>query len=311
MTHSHTLIVGGSGFLGGHLSRRLLQMGRTVTHLRLSTRPATGEITALTAEAPTTKAIAAALTGQQFDTVFLLAAAGVNPRERSPANLLEGNLTYPAAVLEALRSAPPRAIVHTGSCSEYDAVPPGTLLAENHPIGGVESYGASKAIGGLWLRALAREFHLPLVSLRLFQMYGAGEAPHRLLSHLLERLSERSPVALSPGHQVRDFLYVEDAIDGLLAAAQAPAAQASAPSSEGVYNLCSAQPLSVADFARAVADALHAPQDLLHFGEIPQRPDELPWVVGSGERFFAATQWRPRWPLAAALSHLTSQGVAA
>ena len=302
MTHSHALIVGGSGFLGGHLTRRLLQMGRSVTHLRLSTRPAPGETTTLTAEAPTARAIATALAGQQFDSVFLLAAAGVNPRQRSPAHLLEGNLTYPAAVLEALQSNPPRAIVHTGSWMEYDAVPPGTLLSEDHPTGGVEAYGASKAIGALWLRALAREFQLPLIRLRLFQIYGVGEAPHRLLPHLLQRLSERSPVALSPGQQVRDFLYVEDAIDGLLAAAQAP---------EGVYNLCSAQPLSVADFARAVAHALQAPQDLLHFGEISQRPDELPWAVGSGERFFAATQWRPRWPLGAALSHLTSQGVAA
>ena len=304
MIRSHALIVGGSGFLGGHLTRRLLQMGRTVTHLRLSTRPASGEITSLTAEAPTPEAIAAALAGQQFDTVFLLAAAGVNPRQRSPAHLLEGNLTYPAAVLEALQSNPPRAIVHTGSWMEYDAVPPGTLLAEDHPTGGVESYGASKAIGALWLRALARELHLPLVRLRLFQIYGAGEAPHRLLPHLLQRLSERSPVALSPGYQVRDFLYVEDAIDGLLAAAQLPG-------NEGVYNLCSAQPLSVADFARAVAHSLQAPQELLQFGEISQRPDELPWAVGSGERFFAATRWRPRWPLAAALSHLTSQKVAA
>jgi nucleoside-diphosphate-sugar epimerase len=301
-----TLIVGGSGFLGGHLTRRLLHLHREVTHLSLQNRPARPTppgVHQCHAAEPTAESIAAALDGHRFDTVFLLAAAGVDPRNRSLSTLLEGNLQFPGAVLEALQSCRPRIIVHTGSWMEYDPIESGALLTESHPLGGVEPYGASKAAGELWLRALARQFDLPLVRLRLFQIFGSGEAPHRLLPVLRERLTQRLPVSLSPGHQIRDFLYVEDALDGLLAAAQTPLAGEA-------YNLCSGLPLSVADFARAVARSLDSPEDLLRFGEIAQRPGELPWAVGNGQRLFQAAGWRPRWNLTSALAHLSSMNAA-
>ena len=50
-------------------------------------------------------------------------------------------------------------------------------------------------------------------------------------------------------------------------------------------------------FALAVAQALGAPAHLLGFGDIPMRPDDEPWLVGSGERIRAALGWRPAFDL--------------
>lgn len=284
----HVLIVGGTGFLGSQLTRRLLSQDCQVTHLSLASRPSRPvppAVTVCRASDPTPLAIERVLDGRHFDLVFHMAAAGVDPRDRELTDLFEGNLVYPAAVVEALRHSPPDCVVTAGSWAEYQAAPQPQLLNEDYPLGGVEPYGASKAAGGIWTRAVAAKFNIPLVHVRLFQIYGQGEEPHRLFSMLRSRLLHGMPVPLSPGKQVRDFVYVQDAIDGLLAAAGAPAG--------GVYNLCSGIPVSVRDFALTVADSLGLPHSLLRFGEIPQRPGELPWAVGSNQRLFEATGWRP------------------
>jgi nucleoside-diphosphate-sugar epimerase len=110
-----------------------------------------------------------------------------------------------------------------------------------------------------------------------------------LLPAIVAKLSRDEPVALSPGDQVRDLLYVDDVADGLIAAAEA-----ALDGTTGPFNLCSGEPVSVKQVANAVADALDKPRRLLEFGAIPYRENETLWQVGNPERFRRATGFRPR-----------------
>jgi nucleoside-diphosphate-sugar epimerase len=280
------LLTGGGGFLGRHLTKLLLERGWRVAHWVHRAPAAPRSAVELFLEPPPPP--------RRFDVVFLLAAAGVEPGARAQDVLQEGNICAPAAALGTLAGQAGR-FVAAGSWMEYAPTAPGRRWREDDPLGGSEIYGASKAAGGLWLAGVARLLGIPLVRLRLFQLYGAGEAPHRLLASLERKLRAGQETPLSPGGQVRDFVHVEDAAEALLASTAE-----TVPPGEA-YNVCSGEPVTVADFARAAARALNAPERLLRWGALPYRPGELMWAVGDPARFHAATSWRPRFDLAAGL----------
>jgi nucleoside-diphosphate-sugar epimerase len=160
---------------------------------------------------------------------------------------------------------------------------------------GAKLYGTSKAAGGLLASALAAELDVALRLLRLFKVYGAGEAPHRLLPSLVANLPQGRRVPLSAGTQVLDFVYVKDVVDACLRA-DADMASASRPSA-ATWNVCTGVGHSVRAFASKVAQVLGAPSELLGFGDITMRPDDEPWLVGSGDRMHAAAGWRPTFDL--------------
>jgi nucleoside-diphosphate-sugar epimerase len=178
-------------------------------------------------------------------------------------------------------------------------------LDESAPLETVKIYGAAKAKGGVLATELAGDLGVGLRILRLFHVYGPGEAPHRLLPSLLAGLGQASRVALSGGTQVRDFVYVADVVEAFLRAKR----HIDGDRTPQTWNLCTGIGHSVRDFACCVADALGASHDLLGFGDLAPREDDVPWLVGNGELMASALGWRPQYELAsgieAALSCMT------
>ena len=155
-----------------------------------------------------------------------VAAAGVQPGDREPAALEAGNRELTLNLLEAARDWPLEAVVHVGSCAEYGQVGP-ELVREDRPDctpGQLSPYGAAKLRASLAALDFARGHGLPLVVARLFNVFGPGEAPARLLPYLVGQLRRGQPADLSPGTQVRDFTYVANVVDGVLRACTAPKA---------------------------------------------------------------------------------------
>ena len=161
--------------------------------------------------------------------------------------------------------------------SEYGPVVKAERIRESHPLDASDLYGASKAAGGRWGAALARSLGLPFQWVRLFGVFGPGEAPHRLLPYLHERLSRGERVDLTSGLQWRDLLHVEDAAKGLLRAAEI-----ALEGRLGPFNLCTGEPVTVRAMAEEVARQMGAPADLLDFGARAHRADEQMWMVGDG-----------------------------
>src|SRR5262249_1513308 len=102
------------------------------------------------------------------------------------------------------------------------------------------------------------------------------------------------------------FVYVADVVEAFLRADRHIEGD-SAPQS---WNVCTGIGHSVRDFACGVADAVGASRDLLGFGDLPAREDDVPWLVGNGERMAGALDWRPQYDLASgirtALSSMTA-----
>jgi UDP-glucose 4-epimerase len=282
-------VTGASGFIGRALSRALIDRGCEVTTVgrgRSSGVAGTRHIR-ITSWEP--RAIRRALADERGEVLFHLAAAGVAPDDRDLDTLVAVNVAATGAFVEAAAGVATRAIVYAGSCSEYGPVKEGVLVGEDEPLTSEETYGASKASGGLWGRAVARRHGVAFCWMRLFGVYGPGEAEHRLIPYVVRKLRAGQKVDLTPGKQVRDLMYIDDAVEGLISAALG-----ALEGQVGPFNLCTGRPVAVAEVASRVAEIMRQPQDRLTFGARPCRPGEPLWLVGNPGRFGAATGFAPR-----------------
>lgn len=282
------LLTGASGFIGSRLLRHLRNAGISVLGAGRTPVYQNG-VDFLTIARLDAGALRAALQGRSIDAVIHLAAAGVKPNDRDTRQLLEINGYLPAELVLLARDLGARAFVMTGSSSEY-ALTNSMEIHEQAPLETTKTYGATKAAGGLLAVALGSTIGLPTVNLRLFNIFGPGEAPHRLLPSLFQNLEAGTCVALSEGLQQRDFIHVDDACKAILTTLDT-ALRGALPT--GHYNVCSGKGVSVREFALTVASTLGADAQLLHFGALPMRPDDVPRVVGSPNAFEQSSGWKP------------------
>ncbi len=228
------------------------------------------------------------LSDAQPEVVVNLAAEGVSPDARDPQLMINSNIDVMSKLIRGLRHSSPRVILHTGSWSEYADSNAAMPIKEDWPIWPRSVYGAAKAAATLFGNALARESALPFVTLRLFNVFGIGESPNRLIPYLIDRLSASEYADLTPGNQIRDLTYVDDIVDAILLAGEGSLEPYTA------YNVCSSRPSEVRWVATTVADLMHKPRNLLRFNSMVHRSDESLEVVGDNTRFVSATGWEPK-----------------
>ena len=247
---------------------------------------------------PTVAGLTDILRNVNAAAVIHTAAAGVEPGKNDPDELIAGNVLFTANLVRAAAAVGVTRFVHTGSCFEYGEGPTGVPILETAPLEPASVYGATKLAAAHVARTLAKSLGLPLVIVRLFGVYGPGEASYRLVPLLLDHLANGRPLDLTAGGQVRDLLHVADAAAGLVRAAECDELRTDGTA----YNLCSAVPVSVREVGTTAAELLGGERELLRWGAKPYRPDEWMWLVGDNTRFRTATGWTPRFDLRTGLA---------
>lgn len=294
-------VTGTTGFLGRHLAAAALARGHQVRALVRPGRAAPGEggpggplpagVEPVEGDLADAGALARLVEGAEV--VLHLAALGVQSRDRDWGRLAEVNVVQPLALVEAAARAKVGLLVAAGTVLEYrghgrlpgDPAPLPALCGEDAPTEARDPYGATKAAGGLLLRARAAELGLPCWYLRLASMYGPGDDPQKLLPGVLAAARAHRPFELTPGEQIREWLHVDDAVAALLAAAAAPPA-----AGVEVVNVGTGEGLALRDVVRRAYELAGADPGLLRLGARPYRPGEVHRLVMTAERA------RARWP---------------
>lgn len=170
---------------------------------------------------------------------------------------------------QAAVSAGVRRFVGIGTCFEYDLS--AGYLRPTTPLAPHTLYGAAKASTYLTIERLMAQEARSFAWCRLFYLHGEGEDPRRLVPYLRARLAAGEPIELTSGQQIRDYLDVAEAGRRIVAAALSPI--------EGAMNICSGQPVTVAQLAGRIAEEFGR-TDLLRFGARADDPGDPPCVIG-------------------------------
>jgi nucleoside-diphosphate-sugar epimerase len=221
-----------------------------------------------------------------IDAIFHLAAVGVTGEVSDVRQLVIGNVDGTLAVLLAAQRLKSR-LVYCGSCFEYGS---GEHWSEDALPAPTTEYGAAKAAGWLLTNAFARRTGLEVVSLRPFTMYGPMEPPGRLVPLVVRHALAGRPIDLTPGDQLRDFVFVDDAVDAFIAAATTDAAVG------GTFNVCTGTPVTVREVVRRVLQCTGSRSEA-RFGALSYRPTELAVLSGDPTRAAQVLGWRARFSL--------------
>lgn len=231
------LVTGGAGFIGSNLCERLLQEGHSVWALDdlndfYSPDLKQSNLRDLAAQSPRFKfikgdvsdksAVESALGAAKFDQIIHLAArAGVRPSLEEPVLYQQVNVMGTTLLLEAARKAGIRKLVIASSSSVY-GVNSKVPFSETDPIfSAISPYAASK----LATEALGHVYHhiygMDIVMLRFFTVYGPRQRPDLAIHKFARLISQGKPIPVfGDGSTSRDYTFVSDIIDGVMACTQ-------------------------------------------------------------------------------------------
>jgi nucleoside-diphosphate-sugar epimerase len=180
-----------------------------------------------------------------------------------------------------------RRFIGAGTCFEYGHLD-ADRIEEGAPCHPCYDYARAKAQATEALLAQGRETGTETLVLRVFAPYGPVEEQRRIVPQLIAAGLTNRRLALSPGEQVRDYVYVDDVAGAFVAAAL----QLALPATAAVYNVCSGVGHSLRQLAAAVSRVLGRTLDL-QWGAIPYRPDEMMRLVGDNRRIGRELDWQP------------------
>jgi len=221
---------------------------------------------------------------------FNLAGYGVDPAQQDPSMAFQVNAGLVHSVCQAIAAFPGplwpgRRIVHAGSALEYGSL--ATSLSEDSVGRPATLYGRSKLAGTLLLSRCLKRRRVAGLTARLFNVYGPGEHPGRLLPSLLTASRTDQVVPLTWGTQQRDFTYVEDVAEGLLRLGLS-----SGPPGQ-IVNLATGSLTPVRSFVETAAAILRIAPHRLAFGALPVRFEEIRHSTVNIDRLRTLLGWVP------------------
>ena len=217
------LIVGGAGFIGSHVTERLLKLGATAVVLDdLST----GQTNNISLEGNSLRLVQGDVRAFDFeslgtlDGIFNEAARALIPSFNDPLTDLEVNVGGTIRLLEYARKHDVK-VVHASSGSVYGN-PSRIPITEDHPVNPISPYGVSKLASEFYCSLYYRDYGLDVVSLRYFNVYGPRQRASEemgVIPIFVRRALRREPLRVfGDGKQTRDFLNVRDVVSANLLA---------------------------------------------------------------------------------------------
>lgn len=249
------LVTGAAGFIGAATATALLERGDVVVGIdnindyystalkraRLSGLAPRKGFSFHQLDIADYAALSAAATGR-FDAIIHLAAqAGVRYSIENPFAYARSNLDGHLSLLELGRRLGVPHLVYASSSSVYGANSKTPFAEDDRTDAPVSFYGATKKANEIMSASYARLYGLPLTGLRFFTVYGPWGRPDMAYLVFAEKMLKAEPIEIfNEGRMGRDFTYIDDIVEGVLAAAERPPAAGDA--FHRVYNLGNDRP---------------------------------------------------------------------
>ena len=325
------LVTGSAGFIGYHVTRRLLDEGHLVTgldgmtpyydqrlkqarlaqltpsnayhHLALMLEDP-GTLQALQAEGP-------------FDIILHLAAqAGVRYSLEVPRAYVDSNMVGTFTILELARLMPPAHLLLASTSSIYganDKIPFEESDKADEPL---TIYAATKKAAEMMAHSYAHLWHIPTTAFRFFTVYGPWGRPDMAPQKFMELILAGQPIEIyNDGDMLRDFTYIDDLVEAVMRLVPlAPAALPEHATAEDfarvgqsrqalfrTVNIGAGSPLPLMDFVVALETALGKAATKTF---LPMQKGDVPRTFAKTDVLRALTGYTPNTPVADGLRHL-------
>ena len=320
------LITGAAGFIGYHLSQRLLRENVPVVgfdnlnpyydpalkRARLAELQSTAERTGtpfhlIEANLEDQAAVEAAFTAHQpLRVVNLAAQAGVRYSIENPSAYIQANLVGFGHILEGCRHHGVEHLVYASSSSVYGGntrMPFSEHHSVDHPV---SLYAASKKANELMAHTYSHLYGLPATGLRFFTVYGPWGRPDMALFLFTKAMLEGRPIQVfNHGQMVRDFTYVDDIVESLVRLLNKPSAPdpdfdalqpnpATSWAPHRIFNIGNSNPTPLLTYIEAVEQALGvtAEKELL-----PMQQGDVPATAADTTALEAWIGFKPNTPV--------------
>ncbi|MHB2006467.1 MAG: NAD-dependent epimerase [Acidobacteriaceae bacterium] len=310
------LVTGAAGFIGFHLSQRLLREGFEVfgmdnmnNYYDVSLKEA--RLTQLQLHANFTFEVLDLADGPGLDSfvancqpeivVNLAAQAGVRYSLENPLAYINSNVVGFVNLLEAcVRRARVRHFVFASSSSVYGAnvvVPFRESDSVDHPV---SLYAATKKSNELFAHSYSHLYGLPVTGLRFFTVYGPWGRPDMACFKFTDAIIHDRPIEIyNNGQMQRDFTYIDDVVEGVMRVMMRPPQQSVAEESGGdflsnalykVYNLGNHQPIDLMKFVETIEHAIGRTTQKIY---LPMQSGDVTSTYAGMDDLYHAVGFRP------------------
>lgn len=290
MSKKKTIVTGGAGFIGSHITERLLGQGHEVTVLDNFSTGRQENLHHLT-EFENLNVVHADISVQEeiaeyfedVDWIFHIAAlADIVPSIVNPSLYHKSNVDGTVSVLEASRNAGVKRFIYAASSSCYGLTEefPTPESAKTEPE---YPYALTKFIGEQCVMHWGKVYDLPVVSLRMFNVYGARSRTSGTYGavfgvFLAQKLAGKPFTVVGDGTQTRDFVSVTDVVDAYLRAAESNV-------TKEIFNVGSGNAYSINRLVELLGG------DVIF---VPKRPGEPDRTCGDISKIKRTLGWHPK-----------------
>ena len=301
------LVTGADGFIGSHLTEKLLEAGHQVRAFVfynsfnswgwLDTLPKDKlrEIEIFAGDVRDPNGVRKAVAG--MDEVYHLAALIAIPFSyHSPDSYVDTNIKGTLNILQAARDHNTSRVLVT-STSEVYGTAQYVPIDEKHPFQGQSPYSATKIGADRLAESFYRSFQLPVTIVRPFNAYGPRQSARAVIPTVITQLlAGKTDIKLGAVTPTRDFNYVLDTVAGFLAIAQTAATIGEE------INIASGKEISIGELAAELIRQIN-PAARIECEEIRLRPEnsEVNRLLGSNHKITQLTGWQPQYTLAQGL----------
>jgi UDP-glucuronate 4-epimerase len=308
------LVTGAAGFVGLHVSKALVARGERVVGVdnlntyydpalkqaRLSMLERLEGFTFVRADIADVDAMTR-LAGQHgadiTGVVHLAAQAGVRYSLLKPYEYVRSNLEGHMVILETCRHHLPalRHLVYASSSSVYGGNTKVPFAVADRVDTPVSLYAATKRADEILSHAYTHLYGFPQTGLRFFTVYGAWGRPDMAYYSFTDAIAAGRPITLfNHGRMRRDFTYIDDIVDGVLAALDRPPRDPEGRALHKIYNLGNNQPVELERFVTVLEEAMGTKAER-RYAEM--QPGDVVETFADIEATVRDLDWRPRTPI--------------